>query len=285
MSRMLAGLTAALFILGGFAEDITLNLRDTGYRGIWYMNQPSNDEYVYKYSGGLGTYCAKHRPYAVHSAQAKKTFFCYGGTTGGTRPELLLYGINQGGLDRTIRRWHAEALAALPFDGISIGGLSVGEKNDEMYEMVGFLDGVLPREAPRYLMGVGTPVDLVQCVARGVDQFDCVLPTRTARFGTLFTSEGPINIKNARFRDDFGPVEPGCPCPACTGMSRAYLRHLFVAGEVLSAVLNTLHNLAFYATLMQRIRQAIREDRYAAFAADFLLRYRQPGPAASSSKA
>lgn len=201
------------------------------------------------------------------------------------RPELLLYGINQGGLDRTIRRWHAEALAALPFDGFSIGGLSVGEKNDEMYDMVGFLDGVLPREAPRYLMGVGTPVDLVECVARGVDQFDCVLPTRTARFGTLFTSDGPINIKNARFRDDFGPVEPGCPCPACTSMSRAYLRHLFVANEVLSAVLNTLHNLAFYAQLMEKIRAAIRDDRYAAFGRDFVERYSRSRPSGSRSNA
>jgi queuine tRNA-ribosyltransferase len=200
-----------------------------------------------------------------------------------TRPELLLYGIHQGGLDRELRRWHAEELAALPFDGASIGGLSVGEKNDLMYEMVLFLDGVIPRSTPRYLMGVGTPIDLVECVARGVDQFDCVLPTRTARFGTLFTSDGPINIKNARFREDFGPVEPGCPCPACTSMSRAYLRHLFVANEVLSAVLNTLHNLAFYAQLMEQIRAAIRDDRYAAFARDFVARYSRESPSGSRS--
>jgi queuine tRNA-ribosyltransferase len=125
----------------------------------------------------------------------------------------------------------------------------------------------------------------VECVARGVDQFDCVLPTRTARFGTLFTSDGPINIKNARFRDDFGPVEPGCPCQACTSMSRAYLRHLFVANEVLSAVLNTLHNLAFYAQLMEKIRAAVRDDRYAAFGRDFVERYSRSRPSGSRSNA
>jgi queuine tRNA-ribosyltransferase len=143
-----------------------------------------------------------------------------------------------------------------------------------MYDTVGFLDTVIPRQAPRYLMGVGTPEDLVEAVARGVDMFDCVLPTRTARFGTLFTSDGPIAIKNARFKDDFGPVEEACPCPACASMSRAYLRHLFVAREVLSAVLNSHHNLVFYARLMDDIRQAIREDRFAAFARSFLERYR-----------
>jgi queuine tRNA-ribosyltransferase len=190
------------------------------------------------------------------------------------RPELLLFGINQGGLDREIRGWHAAQLAQRPFDGISIGGLSVGEKNEEMYDMVGFLDGILPREAPRYLMGVGTPADLVECVSRGVDMFDCVLPTRTARIGTLFTWDGPIHIKNACFRDDLAPVEEGCPCEACRGFTRAYLRHLYQANEILASVLNTHHNLMFYARLVERMRAAIRQDRFAAFASEFLARYR-----------
>ena len=190
-----------------------------------------------------------------------------------TRPELLLFGINQGGLDPELRRWHARELAARPFDGFSIGGLSVGEKNQEMYDMVAQLDGWIPRAAPRYLMGVGTPIDLLECVHRGVDMFDCVLPTRTARFGTLFTADGPVNIKNARFKGDLAPVEEGCPCPACVGFSRAYLRHLFLAREILSSVLNTLHNLTFYARLMEDARAAIRADRFASFREGFLARY------------
>ena len=190
-----------------------------------------------------------------------------------SREELLLFGINQGGLDHEIRRWHAEALASLPFDGISIGGLSVGEKNEEMYETVAFLDTVIPRAAPRYLMGVGTPVDLVMSIARGVDMFDCVLPTRTARFGTLFTLDGPIAVKNAQFKDDLRPVEEHCPCPGCQRVSRAYLRHLFKAKEALSPVLNSLHNLSFYARLIEDCRRAIEEDRYAAFASAFVDRY------------
>jgi queuine tRNA-ribosyltransferase len=143
------------------------------------------------------------------------------------------------------------------FDGYAIGGLSVGEAGDEMYQAVEFTASLLPSDQPRYLMGVGTPIDLVECVARGIDMFDCVLPTRNARNGQLFTRAGTLNIKNARFAEDDRPADPGCGCYSCRHFSRAYLRHLFLAGEISANTLNTLHNLYFYLDTMRGIRDAI----------------------------
>ena len=179
------------------------------------------------------------------------------------------FGIVQGGTFPELRAKSAELTVSIGFEGYAIGGLSVGEPNETMYQVVEATTPLLPTNQPRYLMGVGTPIDLVECVARGVDMFDCVLPTRNARNGQLFTSQGPINIKNACFAEDDGPADPACRCYTCRNFSRAYLRHLYVAGEMTSATLNTLHNLSFYLDTMSRIREAISFGRFAEFRQGF----------------
>jgi queuine tRNA-ribosyltransferase len=173
-----------------------------------------------------------------------------------------LFGIVQGGVYADLRRESAERLVALGFPGYAIGGLAVGEPNAEMYEVIGGLEPHLPEEKPRYLMGVGTPEDLVECVALGVDMFDCVMPTRHARNGWLFTSDGHLSIKHAEYKEDPRPIEEGCGCPVCAKYSRAYLRHLFMAKEILSSVFNTVHNIYFYLDTMNRIRQFIEFRRF-----------------------
>ena len=179
------------------------------------------------------------------------------------------FGIVQGGTFTDLRAKSAELTVSIGFDGYAIGGLSVGEPNETMYKIVEATTPRLPADQPRYLMGVGTPIDLVECVARGVDMFDCVMPTRNARNGQLFTSEGPLNIKNAQFSEDDGPVDPACGCYTCRRFSRAYLSHLFRAGEMTGATLNTLHNLSFYLDTMRRIREAIAFGRFEDFRQTF----------------
>jgi len=176
---------------------------------------------------------------------------------GATNPGQAQFGIVQGGVFQDLRDQSADAARAIGFEGYAIGGLSVGEPIDLMYAVVSDTARVLPANQPRYLMGAGTPDDLVECVARGIDMFDCVLPTRNARNGQLFTSEGRINIKNARYAEDDGPLDPACDCYTCRTHSRAYLRHLYLAGEMTAGTLNTLHNLTFYLDTMRRIREAI----------------------------
>ncbi|MBA3834388.1 MAG: tRNA guanosine(34) transglycosylase Tgt [Sphingomonas sp.] len=190
------------------------------------------------------------------------------------RGEGALFGIQQGGLDEELRGASAEALIAIGFDGYAIGGLAVGEGQEAMCRTLDFAAPMLPADKPRYLMGVGKPDDLVESVIRGIDMFDCVLPTRSGRTGQAFTADGPINIRNARFADDPEPVEPGCPCPTCAGYSRAYVHHLVRSGEILGAMLMTEHNLWFYQRLMQAMRDAIPAKRLQAFASEFLARYR-----------
>jgi queuine tRNA-ribosyltransferase len=185
-----------------------------------------------------------------------------------------LFGIQQGGLDEGLRRASAEALTAIGFDGYAVGGLAVGEGHEAMCGVLDFATAMLPPDQPRYLMGVGKPDDIVEAVRRGIDMFDCVLPTRSGRTGQAFTLDGPINIRNARFAEDQEPLEPGCPCPACTTYSRAYVHHLVRSGEILGAMLMTEHNLWFYQRLMHGLRDAIAEQRFAAHAAAFLARYR-----------
>jgi queuine tRNA-ribosyltransferase len=180
------------------------------------------------------------------------------------------FGIVQGGVFPDLRRESAERTVAIGFEGYAIGGLSVGEPIDMMYDVVKETATHLPTDAPRYLMGAGTPEDLVECVARGIDMFDCVLPTRNARNGQLFTSLGRINIKNARYAEDDGPLDPSCRCYTCTHHSRAYLRHLHMAGEMTGGALNTLHNLAFYLDTMKRIREAIKLGIFGSFRQEFL---------------
>ncbi len=181
------------------------------------------------------------------------------------RDQQALFGIVQGGVDEDLRRENARALVDLDFPGYGIGGLAVGEPKELTRAMTEVSTEELPDERPRYLMGAGTPGDLVESVARGVDLFDCVLPTRNARNGTLFTSRGKLAIKNARYTDDQRPLDPDCACYTCAHFSRAYLRHLFIAKEMTGRTLNTIHNLHFYLELMRRIRKAIEEDRYQAF--------------------
>jgi queuine tRNA-ribosyltransferase len=176
-----------------------------------------------------------------------------------------LFGIAQGGLFPDLRRRAIEEAAALDLPGYALGGYAVGEEPEEMWEGVARHAPELPREKPRYLMGVGTPEDLLAGIAAGVDMFDCVLPTRTARNGLLFTSRGRLNVKNARFADDAGPLDPGCTCYTCQTFSRAYLRHLFRAGEILALRLHTVHNLHHYLRLMEGAREAIQEGRFEPF--------------------
>lgn len=189
---------------------------------------------------------------------------------GGEHAErAALFGIQQGALDEELRGASAQALAEIGFDGYAIGGLAVGEGQEAMFATLDFAPGQLPENAPRYLMGVGKPDDLVGAVERGVDMFDCVLPTRSGRNGQAFTWAGPVNIRNARHAEDTGPLDERCHCPTCGSYSRAYLHHLQKSGEILGAMLVTEHNLSFYQQLMQAMRNAISEGRFASFASDF----------------
>lgn len=178
-------------------------------------------------------------------------------------PGRALFGIIQGGMEEDLRVASARFIADLPFDGIAIGGLSVGETSELRNRMLDLCMPHLPEDKPRYLMGVGTPLDLIDGVLRGVDMFDCVLPTRNARRGTLFTSSGILSIKRAEYREDFSPLDPECTCYTCRNYTRAYLRHLFMAKELLVYTLLSLHNLHYYATIIREIRKAIHDGRLA----------------------
>ena len=186
-----------------------------------------------------------------------------------TNPGQAQFGIVQGGISPTLREESARGTVGIGFEAYAIGGLSVGEPADVMYNIVAGTTPCLPEDRPRYLMGTGTPQDLVESVARGIDLFDCVLPTRNARNGQLFTREGPINIKNARYAEDDLPPDPECGCYTCRTFSRAYLRHLFQAGEINASTLNTLHNLHFYLDTLRQIREAIAFGRFESFRAAF----------------
>ncbi len=195
---------------------------------------------------------------------------------GGAHAErAAIFGIQQGALDRDLRQASADGLIDIGFNGYAVGGLAVGEGQEAMLGCLDFAVDMLPAEKPRYLMGVGKPDDIVEAVVRGIDMFDCVLPTRSGRTGQAFTADGPINMRNARFGEDPEPIEPGCPCPACTTYSRAYVHHLVRSGEILGAMLMTQHNLWFYQRLMQGLRDAIAGQRLQAFTSEFLQRYRR----------
>jgi queuine tRNA-ribosyltransferase len=190
-----------------------------------------------------------------------------------TRTDQALFGIVQGGVFADLRADSAEFLKSLDFDGYGIGGLSVGETKPQMHAMLEVLDPLLPRHKPRYLMGVGSPEDLFECVARGVDQFDCVLPTRIARNGAVLTSRGRLNLRNARFAEDPKPIQQDCGCYTCSTFSRAYLRHLIIAKEITGLRLTTLHNLHFMLETMRRIRRSILDGTFAEYMAEFLASY------------
>lgn len=188
----------------------------------------------------------------------------------GTDSDAALFGIVQGGVHDDLRRESLAGLVEIGFEGYAVGGLAVGEPEHERLKVLEGLAPVLPVDRPRYLMGVGTPADLVKAVARGMDMFDCVIPTRHARNGQLFTSEGTLNIRNSRFQSDLNPIDPRCECYACSNYSRSYLKHLQQCNEILGARLATIHNLYFYQRLMDRMRAAIAAGSFAAFAAEVI---------------
>ncbi|MHB1455561.1 MAG: tRNA guanosine(34) transglycosylase Tgt [Armatimonadota bacterium] len=194
-----------------------------------------------------------------------------------TNPDQLLFGIVQGGLYKDLRQWSAEFISSLDFPGNAIGGVSVGEPKEEMHNIVEWAAPLLPTEKPRYLMGVGTPLDIIDFVMQGIDMFDCVLPTRLGRNGSMYTTYGRINIKNARFIDDFTPLDHECDCWVCRNYTRAYIRHLYKAGEILAARLATFHNLYFYKRIIDGIRNAITDDNLIGYRRDFLAKYSVEG--------
>ena len=187
----------------------------------------------------------------------------------GDRPGHALFGIMQGGVNQDLRGESAGALRAIGFDGYAVGGLAVGEGQEAMFSVLDYAPGMLPEDRPRYLMGVGKPDDIVGAVERGIDMMDCVLPSRSGRTGQAWTRWGQVNIKNARHQDDPRPLDEDCPCPCCRGYSRAYLHHVFKAGEIIASMLLTWHNLHFFQELMQTLRDSIDAGRLAAFAAVF----------------
>lgn len=197
---------------------------------------------------------------------------------GAVNPHQMLFGINQGGTYPDLRVWHMDEIAKLDCDGYAIGGLAVGEETQVMYDIIDAVEPHMPREKPRYLMGVGTPSNIIEGVARGIDFFDCVMPARNARHGKLFTWEGTINIKNEKYKLDDRPIDPACTCPTCAAFSRAYVRHLLAAGEMLAMRLAVMHNLHFYNELMARIRQALDEGRFEAFRAEYSEKLGRPAP-------
>ena len=184
-------------------------------------------------------------------------------------PQQMLFGINQGATFEDLRIWHMKEIAKLDCDGYAIGGLAVGEPTQVMYDIIDAVEPYMPQDKPRYLMGVGTPSNIIEGVARGVDFFDCVMPARNARHGKLFTWSGSINLKNEKYKLDERPIDEQCDCPVCRGFSRAYLRHLFKAEEILALRLAVMHNLYFYNKLMSRIREALDAGEFAAFRAEY----------------
>jgi len=184
-------------------------------------------------------------------------------------PAQMLFGINQGGTYEDLRVWHMDQIARVDCDGYAVGGLAVGEATEVMYRILDVVLPHAPEDKPRYLMGVGTPSNIIEGVWRGIDFFDCVMPARNARHGKLFTWQGSLNIKNEKYKLDTGPIDPACSCPVCRSFSRAYLRHLFKAEEMLAMRLAVMHNLWFYNTLMERIRDALDAGEFAAFRAEY----------------
>ncbi len=221
--------------------------------------------------------CATPTDYAYSKAAMERTHrWAERCKAAHTRPDQALFGIVQGGIFPDLRRQSAGFIASLDFPGIAIGGLSVGESKQEMYRTLELLEPELPRHKPRYLMGVGAPEDILEAVARGVDMFDCVLPTRLARNGAVFNRTGRLNLRNAQYTRDPRPIEDGCACYTCQNFSRAYMRHLIMSDEILGLHLATIHNVHFLLQLMRDIRKAIAEDRFALFKDDFLAAFRVP---------
>lgn len=200
-----------------------------------------------------------------------------------TRENSLLFGIVQGGLSLEHRKYSLDQVTSVDLPGYALGGFSVGEPIELMHDLVPQIAPLMPRNKPRYLMGVGTPLDLILAIDGGVDMFDCVMPTRVARNGTLYTWGGKVSIKRNEYREDGSPLDPECDCYTCRTYTKSYLRHLFLSGEILGSRLNTIHNLHFYMSLMSRARQAIREKKWAEFKAFCVSRFAKPAKDMSDS--
>ena len=207
--------------------------------------------------------------------RCKTALTAYNTEPGAVNPGQMLFGINQGAVFHDLRIAHMKEIAELDLPGYAIGGLAVGETHEQMYETISVVEGYMPRCKPRYLMGVGTPENIIECVARGVDFFDCVMPSRNGRHGHLFTWNGVINMNNKKYEKDLNPIEEGCTCPACRRYSKAYIRHLLKAQESLALRLMVLHNLWFYNHLMERIRAALEEGRFEEFRREYSPRLAQ----------
>ena len=187
--------------------------------------------------------------------------------------EQSLFGIVQGSIYDDLREENAKNLISIDFSGYAIGGLAVGENKEDMLRIVNLMDKILPKEKPRYLMGVGTPLDLLENIERGVDMFDCVMPTRHARNGQAFTRDGRLTVRNGKYKEDFRPIQEDCNCYACRNFSRAYIRHLINVKEILGVRLTTMHNLTFYNTLIKEIRESINNNRFSEYKNNFIERY------------
>jgi queuine tRNA-ribosyltransferase len=271
---------------GGFQVFSLAALRKVDERGVRFRSHIDGSEHEYTperamaVQSALGVdiampldhVVAGDAPPAVVREAAERTLRWYIRCRDSAGP-LATFAIVQGGTDPDLRRWHARELAALDAPGYSIGGLSVGESKAAMLEMMAVAAAELPLDRPRYLMGVGSPEDLVQGIARGIDMFDCVLPTRLGRNGALFTPGGRVAITNARFRDEAEPVDPTCDCPACSRFSAAYLHHLFRSDELLGHRLASAHNIRFLVRLMEQAQQAISGGTFATWARETLDRY------------
>ncbi|MEW5766138.1 MAG: tRNA guanosine(34) transglycosylase Tgt [bacterium] len=250
--------------------------------GAYHLLTP---EYVVEFQWELGSdiimpldECAPYPCTYDHARQAVERTSLWAKRSKETYSHLLetssLFGIVQGSVYPELRQRSLEDLLELDFSGYALGGLSVGEPKSLLYEVVGYIAPLLPVEKPRYLMGVGPPEDLLTAIESGVDMFDCVMPTRHARTGSVFTSQGIVVIRNAEYARDLSPLDPKCDCYACRHYSRAYIRHLINCGEILGMRLNTLHNIYFMVNLMRQAREAIREDRFPEFKKGFLEQYR-----------
>jgi len=273
---------------GGFQVFSMEGLREVTEDGVVFRSHVDGSEHIFtpekvmRIQEQLGAdiimcfdECATPTDYAYSKAAMERTHrWAERCKAAHTRPDQALFGIVQGGIFPDLRRQSAEFIAGLDFPGIAIGGLSVGETKQEMYRTLEMLEPYLPRHKPRYLMGVGSPEDLLECVARGMDMFDCVLPTRLARNGAVFTRAGRLNLRNAQYTRDPRPIEDGCGCYTCRHFSRAYMRHLVMSDEILGLHLATIHNVHFLLQLMRDIRKAIAEDRFSLFKDAFLAEYR-----------
>lgn len=275
---------------GGFQSYSLIDLRDISDEGVLFRSHIDGSEYfftpelVVEIQERLGSDIAmvldECIPYPSTKAYAEEAarrtlLWAKRSRESHKRTDQMLFGIVQGGIYEDLRRENAREIVALDFDGYAIGGVSVGEPEEFKWAVIEWVEPILPSSKPRYVMGVGSPEDLLNAIERGMDMFDCVLPTRLGRNGCVYTSEGKLNIKNARFKDDFSPIDPNCDCWACRNYTRAYLRHLYKAEEILAARLATYHNLYFYRKLMQSARQAIMNDEFLDFKREFLGKYRR----------